>query len=1160
MFASDETRRSTTEQVSTPPCDVTAPAPDSKALKQALIGRGKKHSVIEKPRSWLITGSKSNKESSSPNCSDDGSINRGKELSKGQPSTIQMERGRSGTDSFASFARRSWMSRSSRSPSSRNTASPSTDQAPSGLEGLFRTSSVKIAKAPHRLQVVTNKDQVGETTRRESLRSTQKPLALATSYLSKLKPKQQQSLFARDGADSEHSYDSSATSLIRTSNSIRTSASRSISSDGNTNTPTTDESCNESTPKPRDPLWSSFKMLDLEVKNFMSSKQTGQRVAQVQSMLLPFLRTTRDHPSTKTMALDDVERRAIILNKWWTLLLDMLQGPLQQPIPGMDRPMLLEAATMLMMRPEWRRSASFLQPLAERLPSERVRPRSGTSASGSTTDSFLLAESAEHNVKTMFVANLVKQMAYVVEKMSLRHAPLSLVNFSGKTCAYAFFFAPGVCDVLVRLWGLTPDLIRRSGCELGLPRKDKGESDDMVALFPPKLGGFGWSSPRAVWDSLKPVPKMPLTVARIPWTGPWVTRWKGRDTDLFFIFCKYFHILADQFMPPGLPLSEKARSPAFALVHAQLLSIFDATIHRQSSAVDHSLAAPFIDSVNGPDAPAALTLPLPANNNAMKGMSENRLIILLKDFLLDDAAELASARHTFAEAFAALTKAATRKTSLYNSAACFALCDFLEEVLMTYHGFESGSISYVDWPFWIEVCKRMSSSMNTITEVRMLSFIFTIWDAIAKDSRRKANVCLEWLLSEETFNSFFNNWCPMVRAYYQRLICWRMCRYTGGSSEVDMSIYLAAAARLDTSWAHYLYLKQDADEKGRTPPSTAPMSPAMGKKFIIIRQEASALQKGLFMGFDTFARSATRLTLAGSETAPDTRGPARPDARKRWSLLGKMFTTMGSSSSPESASGGLPRSLSDSAVHRRELGEPAPLVAGSRQQLSGASKNKTKTAPSEDGSLGSSPVYDEQRYIFKFILGWQQNPGLARERVLSRPRLPVPTQARVTAQSRPHGTWLVAPCSPSSQSPAQSPPQTPRPLLLQNGDDVNLTASVEEWLRNTPTSSASFEGADDKHGKVGENRSDMVDGLHTSTQSLTAVNVEGTVDKVIKPTKPAGIFAKNLVYCGSALAEWSQVVSECNIFTERRQDDGVERLCDVEVPILGVEGFRKLGV
>jgi hypothetical protein len=115
----------------------------------------------------------------------------------------------------------------------------------------------------------------------------------------------------------------------------------------------------------------------------------------------------------------------------------------------------------------------------------------------------------------MFVSNLVKQMAFVVDKLSLRHVPVSLVNFAGKACAYAFFFAPGIADILIRLWGLSPELIRRVADELGLPRKNRGESDDIAALFPPTISVFSWTTPKGMWDSLKKVPKLPMLVSRI---------------------------------------------------------------------------------------------------------------------------------------------------------------------------------------------------------------------------------------------------------------------------------------------------------------------------------------------------------------------------------------------------------------------------------------------------------------------------------------------------------------------------------------------------------------------------------------------------------------------------------------------------------------------
>lgn len=59
----------------------------------------------------------------------------------------------------------------------------------------------------------------------------------------------------------------------------------------------------------------------------------------------------------------------------------------------------------------------------------------------------------------------------------------------------------------------------------------------------------------------------------------------------------------------------------------------------------------------------------------------------------------------------------------------------------------------------------------------------------------------------------------------------------------------------------------------------------------------------------------------------------------------------------------------------------------------------------------------------------------------------------------------------------------------------------------------------------------------------------------IRAVKPVGIYASGAVYTGRALAEWSVVVGECNSFVDRRRDEGVLGLSDVEVPSLTVEGL-----
>ncbi|KAJ4130822.1 hypothetical protein NW768_006360 [Fusarium equiseti] len=1046
------------------------------------------------------------------------------------------------SESFVNFAKRSW--RPSRSPSPmRNADSTKEDEESSGRSRSESTTSTKLTKTRKRPGLTV--DQVDKNKSSDSLKSAApKAFSRASSYFSKLKQKQAGLSKLNTNTDSDNSCASSATSLAPpASTTAEDHTPQSSAYDTTSATTVTDESSVEMPPQQRDVLWSSFKAIDEDFKGFLA-KSTAQRMSQVQTQLLPFLRSTMNHESTKKLCAEDVDRRATILNKWWISILEMLDGQAPQPVPGVDRPVLFDTATLLMMRLEWRQATSYFLPLSNRSPAERVRARSMTNSSNSSITSSqaaFLEESAEHNVRTMFVTNLVKQMGFVVDKLSLRHTPASLVNFAGKACAYAFFFAPGVADILIRLWGLSPELIRRVADELALPRKNKGESDDIAALFPPTIGAFAWTSPKGMWDSLKKVPRLPMLVSRIPWTGPWAARWKGRDTDVFFIFLKYFHILSEQFMPPGLPLLEKARSPGFALVQAQLLYVLDTTIHRQAP-MDGGFNPAAMDGMSGADAAMALPLPM---SNVMRGMAENRCIMLLKDYLSDDSPDIAGARHTFAETFATMMKAATRRVSMYNHPACFTLCDFLEEVLVLYSEFEDpdSSDSYLDWPFLFDVCQKVMGSFNTMSEIRMLALIYSIWDAISRDPVRKLAVCKDWLLTEETFNEFFNHWCPMVRAYYQRLLCWRMCRDSGTLDEVDGQIFVLVAERLQTTWSHYLHIKHTAEQEERIAPSTAPVNPAPGKRFMIIRQEINLPQPGLYMGsFDSFAKLPNSENSVLNGLPPDS---SRQDGRKRWSLLGKVLSLGGSANSGWD---------DDFQTVRRETAE-------SRASTSNRpTANNHKARASEDDSLYSQPTYEEPKYVFKFVLAWQQQAGPLRERFLTRPRLPGPAQTRISGPLRVNGftvpTGYSAPTRKFSGSPQQG--------LIDNAKNASMLNSAIEQSgppRLELTLSGSSDESDSPPNPKGSPSPSPSPAPSQSTSPSPSPdpNAGLQTDAAVQPVKPAGLYVKNAVYAGRALSEWAQVVFECNNFVERRRDEGMENLGDVEIPILGVEGFRKVG-
>lgn len=495
---------------------------------------------------------------------------------------------------------------------------------------------------------------------------------------------------------------------------------------------------------------------------------------------------------------EDVDRRCNIFNKWWTGILEMLDGHGNQTVSGVDRPVLLDAITGIMTRPEWRLSPSQFIPLKERT-SGRALPRSRSSGSLNSTASQFLAESVYHNVRNTFIQNLLSQISLVVDKMSLRHAPASLVTFCGKAAAYAFFFCPGVAEQLAQLWSLSAETIRRVVDEFGIPRGvHKGEySEDLITAFPPTVQSLGWTSVARTIKQLRQKPNLPLGAAKIPWHGPWVARWCGRDSDLFFVFCKHYHILVEEFLPSNLSLREKAHAPGFVLVHAQVLTALDMTIHRQPVG-DTPIPITFDDVLSGGADASATALPLPPSN-ATRLMAENRLIMLLRDFLSERPCDFDGARQLFAEAFGAMTRATAKGTSLFDHNGCFILCDFLEESLAIFLRYHHGRVrnasptesltimhqDFIDWGFWLEVCRKILESQNSMSEIRLFSFIYTAWNILTADEQRKEALCLGWLLQEDTFERMFGHWCPMVRAYYMRLLCWRVARHDGVATPLD---------------------------------------------------------------------------------------------------------------------------------------------------------------------------------------------------------------------------------------------------------------------------------------------------------------------------------------------------------------------------------------
>ena len=831
------------------------------------------------------------------------------------------------------------------------------------------------------------------------------------------------------------------------------------------------------------------------------SKSIALKANVVRTSLLPFLRHHASNSSYRGLRPEDLDRRCNVLNRWWTGLLDMLQGKNNQSISGTDRPVVLDAIAGIMERPEWRSYGTPFCPIDDRIPPPQT-PRNKSSTSLVSENSDFLAESVYHNVRNTFVQNLVAQMVLVVDRMSLRNASASLVSFCGKACAYAFFFCPGIADILIRLWDLPASLLRRIlEVEDGLKGETtlKEQSDQVAAAFPPCIQHLAFTSVPKTMRALRNSTPIPIGTLNVDWHGFWVSRWAGKESDLFYVFIKYFHILLTDYLPHDSSRSERLCAPGVALVHAQILTNLDSTIHRQASSVQvdgnaRASAITFDDVLSDPDA-SATPLPLPPSN-ATRLMAENRLIMLIRDFLSERSAHYLAARHNFAQAFNDILRAATQKTSLFDHKACYTLCDFLEEafyIIVRYDSMSHVDESVLDWTFWLGVFRNMVASQNTMTEIRLYALLYSSWTSITSDSGRQTKLCLDFLLEPSFFEGRFNHWCPMVRAYFMRLLCWRIARFDGGEqTRREIRILDTLTERLRTVWSHYIYLREEAEANGRLSPSTVPSNPAPHRRLFVVRTDTQVGPASNFFSFDGLVsnnpasppsplspserRDSTLnlLTETSMRTLSSLTSRSEPDpetaSRSKWNLF-KSF--MGSSKSR-------PRSQSPTPVSNGKgkdyILQPLPNGNRENQIPAPTDASSVKSAPptavngnSQDAS-GAEASASHRTFCFKFSLEW------------------------------------LAKTSPSPQPMRLYPPRLPMnvQLLLQQ-HSANANAPMQ-----------------------------------------------------FRKLEPKGQARASSRYSGRALAEWALVVGECQGFVERRKSEGVP-VSKVEVPTLGVETFRRPG-
>ena len=312
----------------------------------------------------------------------------------------------------------------------------------------------------------------------------------------------------------------------------------------------------------------------------------------------------------------------------------------------------------------------------------------------------------------------------------------------------------------------------------------------------------------------------------------------------------------------------------------------------------------------------------------------------------------------------------------------------------------------------------------------------------------------------------------------------------------NSTIYEVLSNRLQRIWEYYLAFQAKAETELTAPLSSAPCTPAPGRRIIIIRCDNPLSSSNVFVSFDRVVPPITQdqSSRDHSTVKADSIESQQPQKR-RWGVLKAMFGSSsrsdGSTSSDDSDSNGVDGTTTP------EEGTNSP--GNLRNSFEEAVRPKTPHQP----------------YTFRFSLEWMDRPQWpSKNKRLFTPCLPVGAQLHMR---RRHSAAGVS--------------------------EYDTASDYESENYSDETGSSSYREKPDEGGSVKELAPFVIDKEKAST-------------KEEPPTAPFDKLAASK-YAGRALAEWAQVVSECDSFFARRRDEGVPSDRMVETPTLGVESFRK---
>lgn len=538
-----------------------------------------------------------------------------------------------------------------------------------------------------------------------------------------------------------------------------------------------------------------YKALEKGLAKF--AQRTSHKVEVIKSVLATWLK------KNSAMTADMISGRSLdqgrtILLRWWTVLLE------EMPDAGYaDRSIFFETVIGVMTRVEFQEFDDV--GLLSSLPPD------------SNIDLGSLRRYRDLTYMTL---------DFAVDRLNQKGVYSNMISFCAKVLAHSFFKLPDVGNKLVRALPVRKGCLRRIVEEMGGNESNASLNRNvMMSSFPVHLEELCYKDAKSWWRRIEThddgiMADMASTGVRIEMSGNWIRRWQSDDSELFFSFYKYYHaVLREyfdkrggisvmfQYMPDGDMIYTESNSqprslaylyaPGYAHLAAFFLEKIDSLIHREIYSVTTLTPNASRDS-----------LMVNASALMLNGGGGGRPKVLeVANKRLSDT--IAHAARQFGGIFKDMSnvwfRAVVKRTSLWDAEGVFSLVDFADALCLELTAplksldkstdekekdkdkdkenrtDDENSHFNVDVYFDVTYLFRiitlvLTTTDHTISVMRILSFIYSHFAQLTRSGDAKRMLCLDVLLRADIFDAMFLHWGPMCRAYFMRLLVWRVSR------------------------------------------------------------------------------------------------------------------------------------------------------------------------------------------------------------------------------------------------------------------------------------------------------------------------------------------------------------------------------------------------